>query len=61
MPNPQPRPAPATTTPRSVEGRSAVVGHDRHIVPDTLAGQSHMNSGMMSNRTDTSHYQIGKL
>lgn len=38
MPNPQHRPAPATTMPRSVEGRSAVVVHDHHIVPDTLAG-----------------------
>lgn len=39
-------PAPFANMGQRAEGRNAVVDHDRHKVPDTLAGMSHLNSGM---------------
>lgn len=39
-------PAPFANMAQRVEGRNAVVDHDRLKVPDALAGMSHLNSGM---------------
>lgn len=42
-------PVPITNMAQRVEGRNAVVDHDHHRVPDTLASMSHLNSGMSFN------------